>query len=430
MAVIRGVWAREVLDSRGIPTVECTIWLDNGGIVASSVPTGTSTSKYEAKELRDGDDRMDGLGVLKAVNNINTIIAPKIIGLDPTNQEQIDQIMLELDGTEEKKNLGANAILAVSQANLKAGALAIGKPLYFYTKEKYQLTQYLTIPSAIYTLISGGEHGAENLDIQEFEVIPASFVEFDKSLEMAVKLFHQLEKVLINKKAGHSVGILGGFTPNLFSNTDVFELLVETVKASPYVLTQDLFFGIDAAAESFYIDGRYRLKDKGGGYKGGELVEYYKQIRDLYRVFFIEDPFREEDQKLWQTLMNEMGDSTRIVSDNLTATNLKRTQEVIEKKLANTIMIKPNQVGTISETIEVVKLTKTNNWQIVVSHRSGETNDDFIADFAVGIGADYIKFGPPNRGERVSKYNRLLMIFNELKQSQSQTQTTQTTSAT
>ncbi len=426
-ARIQGVWAREVLDSRGVPTIECTMWLDNGGVVATSVPSGTSIGQYEAMELRDGDARYDGMGVLKAVDKINNLIAPKIIGQDPTNQEGIDQLLVELDGTENKKNLGANTTLAVSQVTMKAGALSIGKPLYFYIKEKYQLTDYLSIPSGVYTLISGGEHGADNLDIQEFQVIPASFVEFDKSLEMATNLFHQLERVLIQKKVNHSVGILGGFTPNLYSNTDVFELLVETVKASPYVLAQDLFFGIDAAASSFFSGGKYHLRDKGGGYSPDEMLKYYEQIRDLYRVFYVEDPFREKDKKQWTTLMENLGDQMKVISDNLTTTNLKRTQEAIDKKLANTIVIKPNQVGTISETVEVIKLAKSANWQIVVSHRSGETNDDFIADFGVGVGADYIKFGPPNRGERVAKYNRLLMIFNELKQAQNSAQQTQTT---
>ena len=404
--------------------------MDNGGITATSVPAGTSIGKYEAVELRDGGERLNGMGVLQAVENINQVIAPAVVGLDPTNQEKIDQIMIDLDGTENKRKLGANATLAVSQVVMKAGALATGKPLYFYTREKYQLTQYLSIPSGIYTLVSGGEHGADNLDIQEFQVIPASFIEFDQSLEMASNLFQQLKRVLINKKVGHSVGIVGGFTPTLFSNTDVFELLVETVKTSQYVLIQDLFFGIDAASSSFFHNGKYHLKDKSGGYKGDDLINYYKQVRDLYRVFLIEDPFREDDQKQWQNLIEELGENVRIVSDSLTATNLKRTKEAIEKKTANTIVIKPNQVGTISETIDVIKLAKSANWKVIVSHRSGETNDDFIADFAVGVGADFMKFGPPNRGERVAKYNRLLMIFNELKQAQTATQPTQTPQST
>ena len=429
MAAISGLWAREVLDSRGIPAIECTAWLDNGGVVATSVPSGTSIGQYEALELRDNDpQRYDGLGVLKAVEIINTQIAPRLVGQDPTEQAKIDQFLIELDGTENKKNLGANTTLAVSQAVLKAGAFSMGKPLYFYLKQLYQLTDYLSIPTGVYTLVSGGEHGAENLDIQEFQVIPASFIEFDKSLEMATNLFHQLERVLITKKVTHSVGILGGFTPTLYSNTDVFELLTETIKTSRYVLAQDLFFGIDASAQSFFTGNKYLLRDKGGGYKADELLKYYKQIRDLYRVFYIEDPFREKDQKHWAALMEDLGSRVRIISDSLTATNLKRTQEATEKKLANTLVIKPNQVGTISETVEVIKLARSANWQIVVSHRSGETNDDFIADFAVGVGADYMKFGPPNRGERVSKYNRLLMIFHELKQAQNSSQTTQTQS--
>lgn len=421
MPTIQGMYAREILDSRGLPTIECTLWLDNGGIVATSVPTGTSVGKFEAKELRDNDpNRMLGKGVLQAAQNINTIIAPQLIGKDAVQQEEIDQLLIQLDGSPDKSKLGANAILAVSQAVMKAGALCSNYPLYYYTQQKYGLTTDLFIPNCIYTVVNGGDHGADNLDIQEFEIIPASHIDFPSSLNMAMTLFYKLEEVLTIKGAIHSTGLVGGFTPNLYSNSDVFEILVETIKASPYTFAQDLFFGVDVAASELYINGKYQLKDKAQGYTNKELLEYYKKLRSLYHVFYIEDPFREDDLAEWKTITEEIGETTKVVGDSLLATNRDKLTLAIKDKTCNAILVKPNQVGTISETIEVIRLAKQNNIQVVVSHRSGETNDDFIADFAVGVGADYVKFGPPNRGERIAKYNRLSQIYTEIEYSKQQ----------
>jgi enolase len=417
MANIQGIYAREILDSRGIPTIECTLWLDTGAIVATSVPGGTSVGKYEAKELRDEDpERMTGKGVLKAVDNINSVIAPQMVGKDPTKQTEADQLLIDLDGTPDKSKLGSNAILAVSQAILKAGALSVDAPLYYYIQQKYQLTPSLSIPTNIFTVINGGEHGADNLDIQEFQIIPASHLDFATSLNMGVTLFHKLEEILVMKGVVHSTGLVGGFTPNLYSNTDVFEIMIETIKASPYTFAQDLFFGIDVAASEIFEGGKYRLKDRAQPYSSKELLEYYQKLRNLYHVFLIEDPFQEDDDSAWKQLTAELGETTRVVGDSFLATNAKKTKEAIESKACNTVLVKPNQTGTITETIEVIRLAKQANWQVVISHRSGETNDDFIADFAVGVGADYSKFGPPQRGERVSKYNRLLQIYLELLQ--------------
>jgi len=418
MATIAGIYAREILDSRGIPTIECALWLDTGAVVATSVPTGTSVGKYEALELRDNDpDRMLGKGVLNAVNNINTILAPQLVGKDPSNQTELDQFMVDLDGTDNKSKIGANAILAVSQCIMKAGALSLNVPLYYYIEQKYQLTKELKIPSCVYSMVNGGEHGAGNLDLQEFQIIPASHIEYKKSLEMAVTLFQKLEEVLILKGAIHSTGVGGGYTPNLYSNTDVFEIMVETIKTSQYTFAQDLFFGVDVSAASLFENGKYRLKDKSQPYTSEELLELYKQIRNMYHVFYIEDPYQEDDVASWQKLVQELGETTKIVGDSFLATNKVKTQQAILDKSCNTLLVKPNQTGTISETIEVIKIAKQANWQIIMSHRSGETNDDFIADFAVGVGADYTKFGPPNRGERISKYNRLLQIDFEIEQS-------------
>lgn len=428
MATIKGIYAREIIESRGIPTVECTLWLDNGGVVATGVPSGTSVGKYEAVELRDNQpDRMNGKGVLGAVENINSIIAPQIIGKDPTEQFEIDQLMVNLDGTPNKSKLGANAILAVSQAVLKAGALATGMPLYYYVQQKYQLVDNLYMPSSIFSLVNGGEHGADNLDIQEFQVIPASHLDFLSGLNIGVTVFHTLEKVLVSKGAIHSTGIVGGFTPNLYSNSDVFEILVETIKATPYTFSQDLFFGVDAAAAELYHNGRYKLKDRTEPYSTDEFIDYYKKLRDLYHVFYIEDPFMEDDVDGWAKLTREIGDTTKIVGDKLLATNPQKTQNAIDNKLCNTLTVKPNQTGTISETIEVIKIAKNVGWQVIMSHRSGETNDDLVADLAVGLGVDYTKFGPVSGGERVAKYNRLLQINTEISKNLASEQTPPTT---
>jgi len=417
MAKIDGIYAREILDSRGIPTIECALWLDSGAVVATSVPTGTSIGKYEALESRDNDpERMLGKGVLNAANNINTVIFKNLVGKDPTQQTELDQLLIELDGTENKSKLGANTILAASQAIAKAGAISLNVPLYYYFQQKYKLTDQLVIPSCIYTMINGGEHGADNLDIQEFQIIPASHISYEKSLDMAVTLFQKIEEILILKGATHSTGIVGGFTPNLYSNTDVFEILIETIKTSPYTFAQDLFFGIDVAAEQLFDNGKYRLKDKAQPYSSEELIEFYKKIRSLYHVFYIEDPFQEDDQKSWAKLTEDLGDTTKIVGDSFLATNKSKIQKAIQQKTCNTALIKPNQIGTISETIEVIKIAKQAGWQTIMSHRSGETNDDFISDFAVGVGTDYAKFGPPNRGERIANYNRLTQIDFEIRQ--------------
>lgn len=415
MATIQGLFAREILDSRGMPTVECTLWLDTGTVVVASVPSGTSKGKYEAQEVRDAQpDRMLGQGVLNAVTNLNTIVSPLLIGRDPREQAAIDQLLINTDGTERKSKLGANTILAASLAVAKAGAALQGVPLYQYFFQLSGLSDTLSIPTCIYTLINGGQHGADNLDIQEFQIIPASFMDFPTSLNMGITLYHQLEDVLVSKGAIHSVGLVGGFTPNLYNNTDAFELLVETTKASPYTFAQDLFFGVDMAASSLFRDGKYHLKDKPQPYSSKDLFDYYAMLRNVYQVFSIEDPFHEDDWKSWQQLTTDLGPTTSIVADSFLATNPKRVEKAVQEKACNSISVKPNEVGTITETFMVVKMAKDAGWQVVMSHRSGETNDDAIADLAVGVGADYCKFGPPHRGERVAKYNRLLQINQEL----------------
>lgn len=417
---IAAVQAREILDSRGLPTLEVSLWLDSGAMVVTSVPTGMSLGKYESKEIRDSDlNRMSGMGVLRAANAINQVIAPRVVGLDPTKQTSLDQLLVDLDGTHDKSNLGANTILAVSQAVLKAGAMAVNMPLFFYIKEKYQLTTTLQIPTSIFTMISGGKHGAGNLDIQEFQLIPATHLEYPDNLGMGVDIYQKLGNVLKSKGAIHSVGLGGGYAPNLYHNIDAFEIMIETIHNTPYAFGRDLFFGVDVAADNLASGGRYSLKDSQEPFTPAQLMDYYDTLRKTYHVISIEDGFGQDDWKNWQQLNQKLGETTMIVADNLVCTNKSRLQKAIQDKACNAILVKPNQIGTISETVEVVKIAKEANFKVTVSHRSGETNDNFIADFGVGVGADYVKFGAPARGERVAKYNRLSVIYEMIQQAKS-----------
>ncbi len=415
MSKITLLTAREILDSRGFPTVEVRIDIDTGQTVRASVPGGTGTGKHEALEIRDGDpSRMGGKGVKKVVTTINDVIAPLLIGQDPIRQTATDQMLYNLDGTPNKSKLGANAILGVSMAVCKAGAASVGMPIYKYLKEKYAITPNLRIPSPIFNLINGGAHGAGNLDFQEFHVIPTSNKSFSDSLQLGVEFFMALEQVLISKNAIHSVGVEGGFAPNLFTNLDALELLLEAMKRTPYLFGQDLFFGLDVAADYFFKNGKYTIRDRQEPFSSKDLLDYYKELNSKYHIFSIEDPFQADDWQAWSAITAELSDRVVIVADDLVTTNKERLQKAVAEKACTSVMVKPNQIGTISETVEVVKIAKDAKMQVVASHRSGETNDDFIADFAVGLGCDYVKFGAPIRGERVAKYNRLLEIETEL----------------
>jgi enolase len=417
MSKITNVQAREILDSRGYPTVEAYISLDTGEEVTASAPGGTSTGKHEAVEIRDKDmTRMGGKGVRKACSAINDVIKPVLLGQDPTRQTANDQLLFNLDGTPDKSKLGANAILAVSTAICKAGAASVRLPMYRYLKEKYGLTSTFTMPSPIFNLLTGGQHGAGNLDFQEFHIIPTSNKPFSESLELGVEMYMALEQILISKNAIHSVGVEGGFAPNLFTNLDALELLMEAMKRTPYMFGQDLFLGLDVAANTFYKGGKYVIRDRQQPFTAKELMDYYEELNTKYHIFSIEDPFAEDDWDAWKEFTARIHDHVVVVGDDLLTTNKERLDRAIKEKACTAILVKPNQIGTISETVEVVKLAKDANFQVIVSHRSGETNDDFIADFAVGIGANYTKFGAPIRGERVAKYNRLLSIEAQLQQ--------------
>lgn len=410
---ITQIEARQILDSRGNPTIEAKVVLSTGQTAVAAIPSGESVGKYEALELRDGDpEKFGGKGVLKAVANVNEIIAPKIIGFDPTEQAKIDLLLTEMDSTPNKTNLGANALLAVSQGVCEAAALAENMPLYRYVARLYGLKE-IRLPCPLFNVINGGRHGAGNLDFQEFHIIPFREKSFADSLETGEEVYQQVRKVLISHNAIHSVGDEGGFAPNLFTNLDALEVLSTAVKESGRLVGKDIVFGLDIAADSFYRQGNYVIKDKTMPISPEDLTEYYRELDQEYPLFLLEDPLHEDDWEHWSQLTRDMK-NVLIVGDDLLATNLGRVKTAIAKQACNTILVKPNQAGTISEVIAVINLARSAGWKTVVSHRSGETNDDFIADFAVGTGADFVKFGAPARGERVVKYNRLLAIESEL----------------
>lgn len=409
--------AREILDSRGNPTVETKVVLEDGSTAIASVPSGASLGKYEAVELRDNDSsRYGGMGVLKAVVNVNEVIAPKLVGLDSGNQAKIDQILIELDGTENKSKLGANAILSVSQGICKAAAKAAKLPVYRYVANLYGLKDGgIKIPFPIFNLINGGKHGAGNLDFQEFHVVLFQ-PSYSQTLQKGEEVYQAVEKVLIRHKAVHSVGDEGGFAPNLFSNLDALEILREAIREAGGEIGKDIFLSLDVAASHFYQGGKYKIRDRTLPMDTGEFAEYYRDLNKQYPLSMLEDPFHEDDWGGWKRISTELPE-TIIVGDDLLASNKSRVEKAVKEKACSAILAKPNQVGTITETIEVIKVARQAGWKLTVSHRSGDTNDDFIADFAVGVGADYVKFGAPARGERVVKYNRLLAIEEELKKS-------------
>jgi enolase len=422
MSKIKYIWSREILDSRGIPTVETACMLEDGQVCVSSVPAGTSTGTHEALELRDMDPlRYLGQGVLKAVDNVNKVLAPAVIGMDPTDQIGIDKKLISLDGTENKSKYGANALLSVSEVVAKCGAVSSAQPLYgwIYTlASNTGITQKIKIPIPLFNMINGGKHGAGNLDFQEFWVVPASNKSFIDGLQMSAEIYQTIGNNLAHRGAIHSVGQEGGYAPNLFTNTDAFEVFIESIKETKYSVGRDIFLGLDVAANSFYKDGQYLIRDKSSGMDDYQFLEYYKSLLDQFKLAIIEDAFYEDGWESWKKMTAELGKEVVIVGDDLLATNIKRVQKAIDEKACNAAIIKPNQIGTISETLAVVKAVKNAGWKVVVSHRSGETNDSFIADFAVGVAADYIKSGAPARGERVAKYNRLAAIEIELSRMQ------------
>jgi len=411
---IKSIKAREILDSRGNPTVEVELETDFGKFLAS-VPSGASKGKYEAVELRDGGKRYHGMGVLKAVRNVNEIIGPKLIGKDPACQKEIDDLMVELDGTENKAKLGANAICGVSMSVCRAGAAAKNLPLWKYIPNLliYEINR---IPKPCFNVINGGAHAGNELDFQEFMVVPQDEL-FSENLRIGKEIYRKLEEILFKKygKEGIQLGDEGGFAPPIKFPEEAIELILEAAKNLGY--ENKIKIILDVAASQFFKNGKYKMKI--GVFTREGLMRYYEKLIKNYPILGLEDPFAEDDWEVWQMLMSDVNIKGQrpkllIIGDDLTATNPKRIKIAKEKNACNSMILKINQIGTVTEALEAVKLAKSFGWKIVVSHRSGETNDDFISDFAVGIGADFIKAGAPAKKERMTKYNRLLEIEEEL----------------
>ena len=414
MSKIKRIHAREILDSRGNPTVEAEVSLENDVQSRASVPSGASTGEYEAVELRDNDQsRYLGKGVTKAVDNVNKIISPNLIGEDIFNQKKIDKIMLDLDGTHNKNKLGANAMLAVSIASLRAASICNKTYMYQLLSDN----DNFIMPMPMMNVLNGGSHADNNVDIQEFMIIPVGAQSFKHSLQMGAEIFHNLKSILKNKGLSTSVGDEGGFAPNLKSNEEALALLCESVEKSGYNLDIDVRFALDVASSELYdMDSKkYCLSSENEQYDSKELINYYKNLCNKYPIISIEDGLDQNDWDGWVKMNKALGDKVQLVGDDLTVTNTKILRKAINQKAINAILIKLNQIGTVSETIEAIKLAQSNNLGVVVSHRSGETEDVTIADLAVGTSAGQIKTGSLARTDRVAKYNQLLRIEEQLK---------------
>lgn len=412
MTTISHIFAHEILDSRGNPTVRVVLGLSDGRSVSAAVPSGASTGEHEAVELRDGDkSRYLGKGVLKAVANVNDVIAPALVGKEPTAQADIDQLMIDLDGTPNKSKLGANAILGVSLAVARAGALVKGIPLYAYLGG----AEANRLPVPMMNIINGGKHADNSVDFQEFMVMPIGFSKYSDALRAGTETFHALSKILHSKGYSTAVGDEGGFAPNLKSNEEACEVILEAIKAAGYVPGKDIALAMDVAASSFFEKGQYNLEKSGGGMKTArEMIDLYKGWCERYPIVSIEDGLDENDWDGFATMTAEIDSKVQIVGDDLFVTNPSFVTKGIEKKAANAVLIKLNQIGTVTETVAAIELCKSAGWNYVISHRSGETEDTFLADLAVAMGGGQIKTGSACRSERMAKYNRLLEIEIEL----------------
>ncbi len=411
MFEIEEIQATEILDSRGFPTVEAEVFLTSGVVGRAAVPSGASTGIREALELRDGGERYKGKGVQKAVENIETIIRDELIGLDARDQVGIDKIMIELDGTENKSKLGANAILAVSMAVTRAAAEASGLPLYQYLGGS--CARILPVP--MMNVINGGKHADSGLDIQEFMIVPKGFDTFKDALRAGSEIFHTLKNILT--KAGHrtAVGDEGGFAPQLTSTKEALDLLIKAIGEAKYKAGEEIFIALDPAASSFYKDGKYHMLGEGNKILSSEeMISFYEDLISSYPIISIEDGLAEEDWDGWEKMTQAMGEKIQIVGDDIFVTNPKIFKQGIEKNIANAILIKLNQIGTVTETFETIQMAQRHGYGAVISHRSGETEDSFIADLAVASGVGQIKTGSLSRSDRLSKYNQLLRIEAEL----------------
>jgi enolase len=414
MAKISRVHARQILDSRGNPTVEAEILLDNGVSAIASVPSGASTGTREALELRDHDPKIyKGKSVTKAIRNINQIIAPLIQGVDVTDQKKIDQLMIDCDGTENKEKLGANAMLAVSLACARAGSVTFKMPLFKYLREKLNAplpkgSKKYILPAPLMNIINGGEHASNNLDIQEFMIIPSVSEHFSENLRAGVEIFHTLKSVLAKKGLSTNVGDEGGFAPNLNSHDQALELILQSIDEAGYQAGENIFLALDAAASEFCKNDLYEVE--GSKLNTDQMIDYLSGLADKYPIYSIEDGLSEHDKDGWTKLTQKIGSKVLTVGDDLFVTNKKILKVGIEKQQANSILIKVNQIGTLSETFETLDLAYKNDFKAIISHRSGETSDSFIADLAVACNAGHIKTGSASRSDRLAKYNQLLRI--------------------
>ncbi|OGH18397.1 MAG: phosphopyruvate hydratase [Candidatus Levybacteria bacterium RIFCSPHIGHO2_12_FULL_38_12] len=421
MAIIKQIHAREILNSKGNPAIETTVVLSDGASATASCPSGTSVGTYEAVDLKDNDSkRFKGLGVLKAVDHVKNSIAPKLVGMEASNQADTDNVMIELDGTKNKSKLGANATLSVSMAVCKASAKSHQIPLFMYIRQFSSQADPLKTPTPLFNLINGGKHASSNLDFQEFFLIPATSKTYEECILIGFNVTKALSEILVDNNLNTLVGDEGGFGPKLSKNSEALQLLKDAVDRESIRFGFDVFFGIDAASNSFFNKKNYRLKDRSSPYSAEDLINYYKDINNAYHLLYLEDPFAEDDWSNWAYLSEQIS-NTIIVGDDLTVTNPFRLQTALDKKAIGGVIVKPNQIGTVIETLAVVEIAKSEGLKIIVSHRSGETNEDFIADFAVGVSSDYVKFGALQRGERMAKYNRLLYINEQLKSVQKST---------
>ena len=411
MPAIEGIKAREILDSRGNPTLEVEVKLDSGIIGWAAVPSGASTGKYEAVELRDKDaSRFNGLGVLQAVASVNQDIAAAITGMTATDQMAVDHKLLELDGTDNKSRLGANAILGTSLAVAHAAASQLNLPLYRYLGK----TDSYTLPVPMLNILNGGRHAADSTDLQEFMVMPAGARCFSHALQMGVEIYHNLKRVLKDRGLNTNVGDEGGFAPSLASNKQAVELILLAIEKAGYKPGKDCFIALDPASSEFYRDGKYVLAREGVSLSSEEMVDYYADWVSSYPIISIEDGMAEDDWDGWRLLNRRLGNKVQLVGDDLYVTNVDRLKRGITQMASNSILIKLNQIGTLTETINAIRTAQQSGWTAVVSHRSGETEDTTIADLAVGLGTGQIKTGAPCRSERTAKYNRLLRIEDEL----------------
>jgi enolase len=409
--VITDVLAREILDSRGNPTVEVDVYLEDGSMGRAAVPSGASTGAHEALELRDDDkSRYLGRGVLNAVDNVMSVIAPQVTGMDALDQVLLDQTMIDLDGTPNKDKLGANAILGVSLATAKAAAESMGLPFYRYIGGVWARL----LPAPLMNILNGGKHAGNNVDIQEFMIIPLGADSFRSALRMGTEIFHNLKTVLRDRGYSTAVGDEGGFAPSLKSNEEALDLIVEAIRKAGYRPGEEVFLGLDVAASEIYRDGRYHFRSAGVAYTADEMIAFYEGLLDRYPIVSIEDGLAEDDWEGWRRMTRCLGKRIQLVGDDIFVTNKERLQQGIAQGVANAVLIKVNQIGTLTETLETVEAAKRAGYKAVISHRSGETEDTTIADLAVALNAGQIKTGAPSRTDRVAKYNQLLRIEEDL----------------